>query len=163
MAITSQFKSNLHLAIAFSFCAFGFERAGGTGQALIYPAFGKEIIFRFIRLGFDIHHTVLGRTNEFVLCLVIRKVVGFETELLKQFGLARRMLFLMEGIVFEVVAHAQLEHAKPIIRAEGIKEGRRQEQERIYGELEDIRCSASGEYLPQIEILMKSLKKELES
>ena len=36
--------------------------------------------------------------------------------------------------------------------------GRKAERERIGGELEDIRCSASGEYLPRIEQLIRSIK-----
>ena len=33
LAIASQFKPDLHLAIALGLCAFGFERASGIGQA----------------------------------------------------------------------------------------------------------------------------------
>lgn len=48
------------------------------------------------------------------------------------------------------------------LKEKTIEQSKKEERDRLWGELEDIRCCASGDYLSKIELLMKSLKQEVE-
>jgi hypothetical protein len=106
LAITPEFETDLDTAIAFGLGAFGFEWAGGAVKAFIETTFGEVAVSGFVRYRFYINHTLLRRADEFILFGVIGKIVGLETQFLHSFWLAGWMLFLVEGVVLEEVAHA---------------------------------------------------------
>jgi len=66
---------------------------------------GEIAILRFVGSGFEVDQAVLGWTDELVLSWIIGKGAGLEAPLLHWLGLARWMLFLVEGVVLEEVAH----------------------------------------------------------
>ena len=105
LAIASQFKTDLDTAIALGFGAFRFERAGSTIGAFVKPALREVAVLGFVRLGFHEEHTFLCRADEFILFLIVGKIVGLETQFFHPVWLAGWVLFLMEGVVLEEIAH----------------------------------------------------------
>ena len=63
LAIVSEFKADLHAAIALGLRAFGFEGTGSTVEAFIETALGEIAVFGFVRFGFEVDHTLLRRAD----------------------------------------------------------------------------------------------------
>ena len=88
LAIALQFEAELQPAVAFRFGALRFERTGSTVGTFVHAALGEIAISGLVGLVFEIDHTVLRRTNEFIRVWIIGKVGGLETQFFHYFELA---------------------------------------------------------------------------